>query len=82
FEDRLSRAEAARGGDCAGLRRLAAEWTAPKMPVGGRDLARLGLKPGPETGRILKAFEDAWIAEDFPDHGHEARIRALMAPPE
>ncbi|WP_299177211.1 CCA tRNA nucleotidyltransferase [uncultured Brevundimonas sp.] len=82
FEDRLSRAEAARGGDCAGLRRLAAEWTAPKMPVGGRDLARLGLKPGPETGRILKAFEDAWIAEDFPDHGHEARIRALMTPPE
>jgi len=82
FEDRLSRAEAARGGDGAGLRRLAAEWTAPKMPVGGRDLARLGLKPGPETGRILKAFEDAWIAEDFPDDGHEARIRALTAPPE
>jgi len=81
FEDRLKRAEAAEGGDGARLRRLAEAWAAPKMPVGGRDLARLGLKPGPETGRILKAFEDAWVADDFPDQGHEARVKALMAPP-
>lgn len=80
FEDRLTRAEAA-GGDGAALRRLAAEWAPPKMPVGGRDLARLGLKPGPETGRVLKAFEAGWIADDFPSDGHEGRLRAAMASP-
>ena len=59
---------------------LAQDWTRPVMPVGGRDLARLGLTPGPETGQVLKAFEDGWIADDFPDHGHEARLRALLPP--
>lgn len=81
FEDRLARAEAACG-DGAALRRLAAEWTPPTMPVGGRDLARLGLKPGPETGRVLNAFEAGWIADDFPSDGHEARLKAAMASPE
>lgn len=79
FEDRLMRAQAAGGGDSARLRALAADWTPPKMPVGGRDLARLGLTPGPETGRLLKAFEDDWIADDFPADGHEARLKTLIA---
>jgi len=60
---------------------LAANWSPPKLPVGGKDLARLGLQPGPQTGRLLKAFEESWIADDFPDHGHEARLKALMAGP-
>ncbi|AYG93825.1 CCA tRNA nucleotidyltransferase [Brevundimonas naejangsanensis] len=82
-EDRLHRAWAAgaEGEAVRCLLALAADWTPPRMPVGGRDLARLGLKPGPETGRLLKAFEEGWIADDFPDHGHEARLKALMAPP-
>lgn len=79
FEDRLMRAEAAGEGDGARLRSLAAEWTPPKMPVGGRDLARLGLAAGPETGRLIKAFEDGWVADDFPADGHEARLKALIA---
>lgn len=82
FEDRVMRAWAA-GGDPDGARRLLAlarGWARPSMPVGGRDLARLGLKPGPETGRVLKAFEDGWVADDFPDHGHEDRLRALLPP--
>lgn len=79
FQDRLARAEAAGGGDGAALRALAADWTPPKPPVTGRDLARLGVTPGPETGRLLKAFEDGWIADDFPADGHEARLRALIA---
>ena len=82
FEDRVMRAWAA-GGDAEGVRgllALAQGWTRPALPVGGRDLARLGLKPGPETGRVLKAFEDGWIADDFPDHGHEERLRALLPP--
>ena len=82
FEDRVMRAWAA-GGDTEASRELLAlaqDWTRPVMPVGGRDLARLGLTPGPETGQVLKAFEDGWIADDFPDHGHEARLRALLPP--
>lgn len=77
FADRLMRAEAVEG-PAPHLHGLAQDWSAPKMPVGGRDLARLGLKAGPETGRILKQFEDDWIAADFPAEGHEARLRALM----
>ena len=79
FEDRLMRAQAAGGGDGARLRALTADWTPPKMPVGGRDLARLGLRPGPETGRVLKAFEDGWVADDFPAEGHEGRLKTLIA---
>lgn len=79
FEDRLARAEAEGGGDGAPLRALAETWTPPRMPVGGRDLARLGVAPGPETGRLLKAFEADWIAADFPTEGHEARLRRLMS---
>lgn len=79
FEDRLARAEAAGGGEGASLRALAQDWTPPKPPVNGRDLARLGVKPGPETGRLLKAFEDDWIADDFPTDGHEVRLKALIA---
>ena len=80
FEDRLARAEAAGGGDGGALRALAADWTPPRPPVNGRDLARLGVPPGPETGRLLKAFEDGWIADDFPADGHEARLKALISP--
>ncbi len=80
FEDRLARAEAAGGGDGDALRALAADWTPPRPPVNGRDLARLGVPPGPETGRLLKAFEDGWIADDFPVDGHEARLKALISP--
>jgi poly(A) polymerase len=82
FEDRIMRAWAAGGQaeDAQRLLALAQKWTRPSLPVGGRDLARLGLKPGPETGRVLKAFEDGWVADDFPDHGHEDRLRALLPP--
>lgn len=82
-EDRLYRAWAsgADAGVVQHLLALATAWTPPKLPVGGKDLARLGLSPGPETGRLLKAFEQSWIADDFPDHGHEARLKALMVRP-
>ena len=70
-----------RDDDARRLLALTASWTRPKLPVGGRDLARLGGPPGPETGRLLKAFEDAWIADDFPSEGHEARLRTLVSRP-
>ena len=31
--------------------------------------------------RVLKAFEDGWIADDFPTEGHEARLKALITAP-
>lgn len=63
------------------LMAVAQTWTIPVLPVSGRDLARLGVAQGPDTGRILKAFEADWIAADFPADGHEARLIALITPP-
>jgi poly(A) polymerase len=67
--------------DAQRLLALARGWRRPSMPVGGRELARLGVEPGPETGRILKAFEDGWIADDFPSEGHAERLAALVSAP-
>lgn len=69
-----------RSGDGDRLRALAADWNPPVMPVGGKDIAGLGVPPGPETGRILKAFEAGWIADDFPVEGHADRLAALITP--
>lgn len=82
-QDALTRKRAAMTTDPTDDDRLTAlisGWTPPTLPVGGRDLARLGLAAGPETGRLLKAFEAGWIADDFPTDGHEARLRALVDP--
>ncbi len=76
FTDRTYRAQAA-GADAnrmQALRQLAVEWTVPSMPVGGRDLANMGIKAGPQTGLILKTFTASWLADDFPDHGHNERL--------
>lgn len=84
FEDavRLRGAEAVgRKADVQRVMAVAETWAAPTLPVGGRDLARLGVAPGPDTGRILKAFEAEWVAADFPADGHEARLIALITPP-
>jgi len=69
-----------RGADARRLLAVAQGWSPPRLPVGGRALERLGVAAGPETGRLLKAFEEGWIADDFPSDGHEARLRALLAP--
>jgi poly(A) polymerase len=70
-----------RSSDARRLLALAESWTRPALPVGGRDLARLGIESGPETGRLLKAFEAAWIADDFPADGHAERLAALVSAP-
>lgn len=79
--DRLMRLEAA-GTPSSALdeaRAVATGWTPPRLPVGGREAAALGLAPGPETGRLLKAFEADWIAADFPTDGHAQRLKALVS---
>ncbi len=83
-KDALFRAwaeEPGRSDDAKRLLGLAETWTPPVMPVGGRQLARLGVEPGPETGRLLKAFEEDWIADDFPTEGHAERLAGLVNPP-
>ena len=81
FSDRVARAEARAGQPEGGQRLLdlAEAWPIPRLPVGGKQVAAAGLEAGPETGRVLKAFEDGWIADDFPDHGHAERLKALVA---
>lgn len=78
--DRLARTQADHlGTDLSILTTVARDWSIPRLPIGGREIARAGIAPGPDTGRILKAFEDGWIADDFPTEGHEARLRAIIA---
>lgn len=66
--------------DAGPLLALAESWSPPRLPVGGKDVARSGVAPGPETGRLLKAFEEGWIADDFPTDGHAERLAALVSP--
>ena len=45
---------------------LPQRWTAPSLPVRGADVMEAGLAAGPAVGRVVRAFEDWWIAEGFP----------------
>ena len=80
FVDRVIRAQTRPNspGTGSNLIALAETWPIPRLPVGGRQVAGAGLPAGPSTGRVLAAFEDGWIADDFPDHGHTERLRALV----
>ncbi len=61
-----------RSGDPADARpraervRLTERWRAPELPVRGADVLARGVKPGPDVGRVIKAFETWWIAEGYP----------------
>lgn len=44
---------------------LIESWPAPRFPIGGADLVKLGLTQGPRIGEILAKVEQWWIAEDF-----------------
>lgn len=58
-------------------RDVARDWTPPVFPIGGRDLAALGVPQGPAVGRLLRAVEDGWIADDFA--GDATACRAKLA---
>ena len=78
--DRIRRGGAVRpGADTATALTLIDGWPVPRMPVGGRDLTKLGIDPGPAHGRILKTFEAEWIDNDFPADGHFERLKTLAA---
>jgi hypothetical protein len=40
-------------------------WPVPKMPVSGGDLMKLGVKPGPPMGAMLKQMSDQWKRSGF-----------------
>lgn len=44
---------------------IALSWTPPAFPLSGQDVTALGVKSGPDIGRLLAAVETWWIAEDF-----------------
>lgn len=46
---------------------IARYWQAPEFPVTGEDLIAAGISPGPVLGKKLKAMEETWIGEDFPE---------------
>ncbi|HYF23861.1 MAG TPA: CCA tRNA nucleotidyltransferase [Caulobacteraceae bacterium] len=81
FADRVTRlwAEAGPQGEARAraLLTLARDWTRPRFPLGGAEVAALGVSPGPETGRLLKAAEAWWIENDFPEHGARERLADL-----
>lgn len=62
------------------LRDTAENWQPPRLPVGGGDLLRRGLAPGPQIGKLLSEIEGWWIESDFPGSGAvEAELAALLA---
>jgi poly(A) polymerase len=58
------------GGDAAAIR----DWARPRLPMSGGQLVAKGLKAGPDVAKTLRAIEDRWIAEQFPD---AARVAAI-----
>jgi poly(A) polymerase len=64
YTDRLLLAVEAPGDWRAALQ-YAHHWTAPELPVGGADVLKLGLAPGPKVGKLIAALERWWIERDF-----------------
>ena len=44
---------------------LARDETLPAFPLAGRDVAALGIPPGPRVGRLLDAVRAWWEAGNF-----------------
>ena len=59
------------GGDLSAL----GKWNVPRFPLKGGDVVARGIKAGPEVSRIMRAVEDRWVAEGFPD---DDRMRAML----
>jgi poly(A) polymerase len=47
------------------LLNLAEDWTPPIFPIGGDDVAALGIPEGPEVGRLLTTVRGWWEEGDF-----------------
>ncbi|NIJ24498.1 poly(A) polymerase [Sphingomonas japonica] len=68
--DRLLLAQADRTGDVRAL----AHWTPPTLPLTGGALVARGIKAGPQVAHLLRAIEEQWIAEGFPNADRVGQI--------
>lgn len=50
------------------------DWQVPRLPVGGGELIRRGLAPGPGVSETLKVIERRWVAEGFPNEERLAQL--------
>ena len=56
------------------------DWTPPKLPISGGDIVAMGISAGPDVARLLRAVEDQWLAEDFPERERALNMaRGLVA---
>ena len=46
--------------------RTIAQWTPPRLPIGGGQLIARGLKEGPIVAQTLRRIEDRWVEAGFP----------------
>ena len=49
----------------AALQQLA-DWTVPRLPIGGGQLIAMGVPEGPQVAATMRRIEDAWEAAGFP----------------
>jgi poly(A) polymerase len=49
-------------------------WPVPRFPLSGGAIVARGVAKGPEVARLLRAVENQWVAEGFPD---AARVKAI-----
>ena len=54
--------------------RSIAGWPVPKLPIGGGELIKRGLQPGPLVASTLKAIERRWVEEGFPEEKRLAQL--------
>lgn len=50
------------------------QWRYIKPTLNGHDLQQMGLKPGPDIGRVLRALRDAWLDGVIDDKQHERQF--------
>ncbi|WP_037500879.1 CCA tRNA nucleotidyltransferase [Sphingomonas jaspsi] len=43
------------------------DWPVPRLPVGGAQMMARGIDQGPRIAKTLRAIEDRWVAEGFPE---------------
>jgi poly(A) polymerase len=54
-------------------------WHTPRLPIGGGELIKRGLKPGPVVARTLRSIERTWVEAGFPGKdGLDTIIRAAL----
>lgn len=56
-------------------------WPVPRLPVGGAQMMARGIDQGPRIAKTLRAIEDRWVAEGFPEGAaFDAIVDAVVAP--